>query len=139
MGLIETATTTVGEWLGGLLPDGILRSFVVDGLVAGVGGVLVFLPQIIVLFFLFCCWRKRAIAACGAAARSRVMGTVGSVGTFVYSVTLELCLRDSGDHGDARCQPARSVGDDFDLRAADDLLGAAAGICLADRCVYSGA
>ena len=51
MGLIETATTTVGEWLGGLLPDGILRSFVVDGLVAGVGGVLVFLPQIIVLFF----------------------------------------------------------------------------------------
>ena len=42
------------EWLGGqageLLPAGILHDFVVDGLIAGVGSVLVFLPQIIILF-----------------------------------------------------------------------------------------
>ena len=33
------------------LPDGLLRSLLVDGIVAGAGGVLVFLPQILILFF----------------------------------------------------------------------------------------
>ncbi len=41
-------------WLGGVLgegmSDGILKSLVVDGLIAGLGGVLVFLPQILILF-----------------------------------------------------------------------------------------
>jgi ferrous iron transport protein B len=34
-----------------LLPDGVLKSLLVDGIIAGVGGVLVFLPQILILFF----------------------------------------------------------------------------------------
>ena len=42
-------------WLGGtaatLLPEGILRSLVADGVISGVGSVLVFVPNIIVLFF----------------------------------------------------------------------------------------
>ena len=80
MGLIETATTTVGEWLGGLLPDGILRSFVVDGLVAGVGGVLVFLPQIIVLFFFILLLEETGYLPRAALLLDRVMGTVGLSG-----------------------------------------------------------
>ncbi len=43
-------------WVGGhartALPDGVVEDFVVDGLIAGVGSVLVFLPQILLLFFL---------------------------------------------------------------------------------------
>jgi ferrous iron transport protein B len=43
------------EWLGiqvaGALPEGLLRSLLVEGIIAGVGSVLVFLPQIIFLFF----------------------------------------------------------------------------------------
>ena len=80
MGLIETATTTVGEWLGGLLPDGILRSFVVDGLVAGVGGVLVYLPQIIVLFFFILLLEETGYLPRAALLLDRVMGTVGLSG-----------------------------------------------------------
>lgn len=42
-------------WLGGVvgtaLPEGLLRSLLTDGVIAGVGGVLVFLPQIVILFF----------------------------------------------------------------------------------------
>jgi ferrous iron transport protein B len=42
----------VAEWASGLdaLGDGLLKSLIVDGIIAGVGGVLVFLPQIVILF-----------------------------------------------------------------------------------------
>jgi ferrous iron transport protein B len=47
---IEAAVTWLGGRLGALLPPGDLNSLVVDGVIAGVGGVLVFLPQIAMLF-----------------------------------------------------------------------------------------
>ncbi len=50
MGLIESALGGAGEWLGAKIPEGDLRSLLVDGVVPGVGGVLVFLPQIVLLF-----------------------------------------------------------------------------------------
>jgi len=47
---IEALVGWLGEGAGELLPAGILHDFVVDGLIAGMGSVLVFLPQIIILF-----------------------------------------------------------------------------------------
>lgn len=49
--LIDAGFVALGEGISNLLPDGILKDFLVDGLIAGVGGVLVFLPQILILFF----------------------------------------------------------------------------------------
>lgn len=49
--LIDGAFVALGEGVATTLPDGILKDFIVDGLIAGVGGVLVFLPQILILFF----------------------------------------------------------------------------------------
>ncbi|MFY9351627.1 ferrous iron transporter B [Sphingobium sp.] len=46
-GLAEAAATAVRD----TLPDGILRSFLIDGVINGVGSVVVFLPQILILFF----------------------------------------------------------------------------------------
>ena len=51
MDLIKAAVAATGEWITGHMDDGLLRSLLVDGVVAGVGGVLVFLPQILILFF----------------------------------------------------------------------------------------
>jgi ferrous iron transport protein B len=51
MDVIDALFGSLGELVGATLPDGILKDFIVDGLIAGVGGVLVFLPQIIILFF----------------------------------------------------------------------------------------
>ncbi|MNR76062.1 Ferrous iron transport protein B [compost metagenome] len=48
-GITEGVTFT-GEWFAATLPDGMLRSLIVDGLFAGLGAVLVFLPQILILF-----------------------------------------------------------------------------------------
>ncbi len=49
--LIDGGFGLAGEVVAHNLPDGILKDFIVDGLIAGVGGVLVFLPQIVILFF----------------------------------------------------------------------------------------
>lgn len=47
---IEAITAWTGERAGAWLPDGPLRSLLVDGVIAGLGGVVVFLPQILILF-----------------------------------------------------------------------------------------
>ena len=48
---IESGVSLVGARLGSLLAEGPLKSLLVDGIFAGVGSVLVFLPQILLLFF----------------------------------------------------------------------------------------
>ncbi|CAN5257620.1 ferrous iron transporter B [soil metagenome] len=47
---IDAATEWLGITVGDLLPDGMLKSLLVDGIIAGLGGVIVFLPQILILF-----------------------------------------------------------------------------------------
>ena len=48
---IENGISATGDLLANLLPEGILRSLIVDGIIAGVGSIIVFLPQILILFF----------------------------------------------------------------------------------------
>ncbi|MEO5916132.1 MAG: ferrous iron transport protein B [Luteolibacter sp.] len=50
MGWIESGQGALGNWIESLMPDGDLRSLVVDGIIGGVGGVVMFLPQILLLF-----------------------------------------------------------------------------------------
>ena len=50
MEAIEAATAWLGGVVGNVLPAGPLNSLVVDGIIAGLGGVIVFLPQILILF-----------------------------------------------------------------------------------------
>ena len=50
--IIETAFDSFAEWVGGFIANEYLASFICDGIIGGVGGVLVFLP-IIILMFLF--------------------------------------------------------------------------------------
>jgi ferrous iron transport protein B len=50
MDLISGSMDAVAAWVESQLPEGALRSLVVDGVLAGVGGVVVFLPQIALLF-----------------------------------------------------------------------------------------
>ena len=50
MDLIDGALGSFGGWVESVMPPGDFRSLLVDGIIAGVGGVLVFLPQIVLLF-----------------------------------------------------------------------------------------
>ena len=47
---IEAGVSSLGGWLNEQMSEGLLRSLLVDGIVAGVGGVIVFLPNILLLF-----------------------------------------------------------------------------------------
>ncbi len=51
MGWIESGQGALGSWITSRMADGDLRSLLVDGVIGGVGGVVVFLPQIVLLFF----------------------------------------------------------------------------------------
>ncbi|MDD2212262.1 MAG: ferrous iron transport protein B, partial [Clostridia bacterium] len=47
---IETGVSILGGWVNGQMAEGLLRSLLADGIIGGVGGVIVFLPNIILLF-----------------------------------------------------------------------------------------
>ena len=51
MGWIDSAQGLVAGWIESAMPDGDLRSLLIDGVLGGVGGVVIFLPQILLLFF----------------------------------------------------------------------------------------
>lgn len=75
--LIEAGVGKLGEGVGGLLTDGPLKSLLVDGVVAGVGSVLVFLPQILLLFSFILLLEDSGYMARAAFLMDRVMGRVG--------------------------------------------------------------
>ena len=80
MDAIKTAT----EWLGGAvrdtLPEGWLRSLLVDGIIAGAGGVVVFLPQIVILFFFILLLEESGYLPRAAFLLDKLMGGVGLSG-----------------------------------------------------------
>jgi len=80
MDLIKGAVTTVGVMLQENMDDGLLRSLLVDGIVAGVGGVLVFLPQILILFFFILVLEDSGYLPRAAFLLDRLMGKVGLSG-----------------------------------------------------------
>lgn len=80
MGWIEAGTAAIGEAVGAALPDGLLRSLLVDGIVAGLGGVLVFLPQIVILFFFILLLEESGYLPRAAFLLDRLMGGVGLSG-----------------------------------------------------------
>lgn len=48
---IEYSVAFISEYLNGILVDGIFKDLLIDGVIGGVGGVIVFLPNIVILFF----------------------------------------------------------------------------------------
>lgn len=83
-------------WLGGqagtVLGDGLLASFVVDGLIGGVGGVIIFLPQICILFFVLTLLEDTGYLARAAFVADRIMNKVGLPGkAFIPMLSAHAC------------------------------------------------
>lgn len=75
---IDAGVGLLGEWLGQWLPAGsMLRSLVVDGVIAGVGSVIVFLPQIVILFFFISLLEDTGYMARAAFIMDRIMHRMG--------------------------------------------------------------
>lgn len=80
MQFITGATEHVGSFITTCLPDNWLRSLLVNGIIAGVGGVVVFLPQILILFFFILVLEESGYLPRAAFLLDRIMGSVGLSG-----------------------------------------------------------
>ena len=74
---LESSVTWAGDIIGSWLPEGELRSLIVDGAIAGVGGVVVFLPQILMLFLFIGFLEDTGYMARAAFLMDRLMSKVG--------------------------------------------------------------
>jgi ferrous iron transport protein B len=81
--LIDAGVSAIGVAVDGALPDGVLASFLVDGAIAGVGSVIVFLPQILILFLFIILMEDTGYLARAAFLVDRAMRTVGLSGQSV--------------------------------------------------------
>jgi ferrous iron transport protein B len=80
MDLIKNAIEAAGTWVGSLLAEGPLRSLLVEGIFGGVGTVLQFLPQILILFFFILVLEDCGYLPRAAFLLDRMMGGVGLSG-----------------------------------------------------------
>ncbi len=80
MDAIGTAQAWLGDGVSALISPGVLRSLIVDGVIGGVGGVLVFLPQIAILFFFLAVLEDSGYMARAAFLVDRVMSWFGLSG-----------------------------------------------------------
>ena len=80
MDLIKTAIEFLGSQISAVLPDTWVRSLLIDGILAGLGGVVIFLPQILILFFFILLLEESGYLPRAAYLLDRVMGSVGLSG-----------------------------------------------------------
>jgi ferrous iron transport protein B len=92
MELIDALFAHAGSFLESRLPSGELRSLLVDGVIGGVGGILVFLPQICILFFFLALLEDSGYLARAAFVMDRLMRRIGLPGTaFVPLLSAHAC------------------------------------------------
>jgi ferrous iron transport protein B len=80
MDMIKAGVEGLGAWVGSSMADGPLRSLIVEGIFGGVGSVLVFLPQILILFFFILILEDCGYLPRAAFLLDRLMGGVGLSG-----------------------------------------------------------
>lgn len=80
IGWIEAGFALLTDAINGQMPDGLLRSFLTDGVIAGVGSVVVFLPQILILFLFILMLEATGYMTRAAFVMDRMMAAVGLSG-----------------------------------------------------------
>ena len=80
MEIIKSSVEYLGGQISEFLPDTWLRSLLIDGILAGLGGVVIFLPQILILFFFILLLEESGYLPRAAYLLDRVMGSVGLSG-----------------------------------------------------------
>ncbi len=83
MDLIDAGMGAAGAGAASVLPDGVLASFVADGIIAGVGSVIIFLPQILILFLFIILMEDTGYLARAAFLVDRAMRSIGLSGQSV--------------------------------------------------------
>jgi len=77
MDLIDAGFTQLGSFVATHTPEGLVQSFLLDAVIAGVGGVIIFLPQILILFLFILLLEDLGYMARAAFLMDRIMGGAG--------------------------------------------------------------
>jgi ferrous iron transport protein B len=77
MNWIDAGTVALADGVKAAMPAGDLRDLITDGIIAGVGGVIIFLPQILILFFFIGMLESTGYMARAAFIMDRLMSRVG--------------------------------------------------------------
>ncbi len=77
MDWIDAGTSSLADWVKAEMPDGDFRSLLTDGVIAGVGGVIIFLPQILILYLFLGLLEDSGYMARAAFIMDRLMSRVG--------------------------------------------------------------
>ncbi|MBX3358537.1 MAG: ferrous iron transporter B [Phycisphaeraceae bacterium] len=89
---IDWLFTGLGDWLKRVIPGGVLRELLADGIVRGVGATVIFLPQICLLFFLIALLEDTGYLARAAFVMDRVLRPFGLPGhSFVPLLSSHAC------------------------------------------------
>jgi ferrous iron transport protein B len=89
---LERVIATTGGWVGAVLPAGVARDLVVQAALAGVGSVIVFLPQIVVLFLFIGLLEDSGYLARAALIADRTMARIGLQGkSFIPLLSAYAC------------------------------------------------
>ena len=92
MDLLQSGITTTGQWIGATLPDSIFKSLLLEGVWSGVGSVIVFLPQILLLFLFIGILEDSGYLARAALIADRTMSRVGLQGkSFIPLLSAYAC------------------------------------------------
>jgi len=92
MDAVAAAIQISGQWIGAALPEGPLRSLIVDGVWSGVGAVVVFLPQILLLFLFIGILEDSGYLARAALIADRTMARFGLQGkSFIPLLSAYAC------------------------------------------------
>jgi ferrous iron transport protein B len=77
MGWIESFMRLVSDFLSHTMQEGLLKELVIDGIIAGVGGVIVFLPNILILFFMISLMEDTGYMARASFIMDKLMHKIG--------------------------------------------------------------
>ncbi|SMP65287.1 ferrous iron transport protein B [Neorhodopirellula lusitana] len=89
---LDGAFASLSGWVSSVLPEGDFRSLVTDGIIGGVGGVMIFLPQILILFFMLAILEDSGYLARAVVVVDRWMRRVGLPGqAFVPLLAAHAC------------------------------------------------
>lgn len=92
MDLIDHLFVTIGNFVAEHVPEGDFQSLLVNGIIGGVGGILVFLPQICILFFFLALLEDTGYLARAAFVMDRLMRRIGLPGkAFVPLLSAHAC------------------------------------------------
>jgi len=83
MDVIDGASSGLGRWIVSQMGDNAFSSFLADGVIAGVGSVIIFLPQILILFLFIIILEDTGYLARTSFLMDRVMRSVGLSGQSV--------------------------------------------------------